>query len=214
VGMGVCGLLALTACGGRSASRAVGPAAVSSPATAQTPSVTPSSIVTPSVAQPSESAPPSVPAGSARATESPATYPSDVRLVGISGSVLTIYHDVPPDDYEVVLTVVIAPHQTGATTSAAAPTNGEFEVASVSIDVHSGSFPYDKNRFAFLSPNGETYAFEQGNAQTSGFGTGPESATLTAGQHVAWQIPFDVPHGGGQVVFFGNAQPHSWSVAS
>jgi hypothetical protein len=210
--LAMCGVLALSACGSERATGAIGIPAASNAAAAQSPSVTPSSIGSSPVTQSAGSATPSVPAGSALAGP-PEVFPNDVWVLGPSGTRLTAGSEIPPA-YEAVVSVAITPHHTGAVAGAPAPSNGEYEVASVSVQVQSGLFSYDVSRLAFQTPAGHIYMPEDGNAPTSGYNSGPLFATLTAGQHFNARVAFDVPSGGGEVVYRVGIGRDGWTVPS
>jgi hypothetical protein len=208
----MCGVFALCACGSERATGAVGSPAVSNTAAAQSPSVTPSSIGSSPVTPSAGSAIPSVPAGSALAGP-PEVFPNDVWVLGPSGTPLKAGSDIPPG-YEAVVSVAITPQHTGAVGGAPAPSNGEYEVASISIDLQSGSFSYDVNRLVFQTPAGHIYLPADGNAPTSGYNSGPVFATLTTGQHFQARVAFDVPSGGGEVVYRVGIGRDGWTVPS
>jgi hypothetical protein len=153
----------------------------------------------------------SVPSGSRAAV--PGDVTDQPASVGVSGTPLTLNNFSPPD-YVAVLITTIHSHDTGSSSGAPAPGNGEYEVATINIDVRSGSYAFSPSRFKFLTPGGRTYTFEDGNGPVSGFGPVLRAGALSAGHRTIGTVTFDVPRGGGEVEYFGDAgfQSGGWTT--
>lgn len=109
--------------------------------------------------------------------------------------------EILPDKYTADLSVTLTTHATGQGAGALAPKAGEYEVASIEIAGRTGSYPYSASQFAFITPKGQLVRSTDGNSSSSGFGPSLGSGTVTAGQVVTGTLTFDVPKGGGGLVF-------------
>jgi hypothetical protein len=99
------------------------------------------------------------------------------------------------------LSVTLTTHLTGNGAGAPSPKSGEYEVASIQITGRTGSYPYSASQFAFITPKGELVRSTDGNGTAAGFGPPLGSGTLTKGQSATGTLTFDVPRGGGGLVF-------------
>ncbi len=136
-----------------------------------------------------------------------------------SGQTLTFITDAgtpgTPPVFGMTITLTVKAKRTGQVTSAPQATNGEYEVASFTINVQHGSFAYDERRFMFRSANGQIYPAENDNSAHAGFPPPPASVTVPAGQSLHGTLTFDVPRGGGEVVYdddTGNPHP-GWTTS-
>jgi hypothetical protein len=109
--------------------------------------------------------------------------------------------EIFPDKYSADLSVSITTHATGQGAGALPPKSGEYEVASIEITGRTGSYPYSPSQFGFITPKGQLVRSTDGNSSSSGFGPALGSGTVTKGQLVTGTLTFDVPKGGGGVVF-------------
>lgn len=128
----------------------------------------------------------------------------------------TIAQSKPPPGFKIDVALTFAPpHVTTSSPSAASPSAGEFEVATVRISSNSGSFGYTANSFQFVTSDNHSYppvAESVGQAFGPPLGVG----TLTTGQALSATIAFDVPLGGGHVGLFDQSglQMCGWPVAN
>jgi hypothetical protein len=113
---------------------------------------------------------------------------------------ITVGETFPEKDTADV-TVTLTTHQTGQGAGASAPKSGEYEVASIQIKGRTGSYPYSPSQFAFITPKGQLVRSTDGNSPAAGFGPTLGSGSVTKGQLVAGTLTFDVPRGGGGLVF-------------
>jgi hypothetical protein len=109
--------------------------------------------------------------------------------------------EIFPDKYSADLSVTLTTHATGQGAGALAPKSGEYEVASVEITGLTGSYPYTPSQFGFITAKGQLVRSTDGNSSSSGFGPTLGTGTVTKGQLVTGTLTFDVPKGGGGVVF-------------
>jgi hypothetical protein len=109
--------------------------------------------------------------------------------------------EILPDKYSADVSVTLTTHATGQGVGAVAPKSGEYEVASVEITGVTGSYPYSPSQFGFITPRGELVRSTDGNSSSSGFGPALGTGTVTKGQLVTGTLTFDVPEGGGGLVF-------------
>jgi hypothetical protein len=109
--------------------------------------------------------------------------------------------EIFPDKYTADLSVTLTTHATGQGAGALAPKSGEYEVASIEITGRTGSYPYSPLQFGFITPKGLLVRSTDGNSASSGFGPPLGSGTVTGGQRVTGTLTFDVPKGGGGLVF-------------
>lgn len=110
-----------------------------------------------------------------------------------------------PLKYTADVSVTLTTHLTGQGAGAPAPKSGEYEVASVHIKGRTGFYPYSPSQFAFITPKGQLVHSTAGNSSTAGFGPTLGSGTVTKGQVVTGTLTFDVPRGGGGLVFSSDA---------
>jgi hypothetical protein len=106
-----------------------------------------------------------------------------------------------PEKDTAELSVTLTSHLTGQGAGTPGPKSGEYEVASIQITGHAGSYAYSPSQFAFITPKGELVRSTDGNSPAAGFGPTLGSGSVTKGQLVAGTLTFDVPRGGGGLVF-------------
>jgi hypothetical protein len=106
-----------------------------------------------------------------------------------------------PDKETADLSVTLATHATGQGASALVPKSGEYEVASIEIRGLTGFYSYSASQFAFITTKGQLIRSTDGNSGSSGFGPALGTGTVTKGKLVTGTLTFDVPKGGGGVVF-------------
>jgi hypothetical protein len=146
-------------------------------------------------------------------TDSTVARPPGLNLS--SGETLTaITGTATPPAFEMTITLTVKAKKTGQVASAPRAINGEYEVASFTINVQHGTFAYDVQRFSFRSPDGQTYPAENGNSTRAGFPTPPASGTVPAGHSLHGTLTFDVPRGGGKVQYIADADPPAgWTTS-
>ena len=132
-----------------------------------------------------------------------------------SGDTLTVITGTAtPPAFQMTITLTVKAKKTAQVASAPRAINGEYEVASFTINVQHGSFAYDAQRFMFRSPDGQTYPAENGNSTHAGFTPPPASGTVPAGQSLHGTLTFDVPRGGGKVQYIADAYPPAgWTTS-
>jgi hypothetical protein len=135
-----------------------------------------------------------------------------------SGKTLTFITDTgtpgTPPVYGMTITFTIKAKRTGQGATAPQAINGEYEIASFTINVQHGSFAYDAQRFMFRSTDGRTYPAEDANSARAGFTPPPASVTVPAGHSLHGTLTFDVPRGGGEVQYLTGAgyPPPGWTT--
>jgi hypothetical protein len=127
-----------------------------------------------------------------------------------TGETLTFVTDTgtpgTPPVFGMTITLTVKAKKTGQEATAPKAINGEYEVASFTINVQHGSFAYDSQRFMFRGADGRTYPAENGNSTHAGFT--PPPATVLAGHSLHGTLTFDVPRGGGEVQYIdGSGYP-------
>ncbi|HEY0871613.1 MAG TPA: hypothetical protein VGD55_14540 [Acidothermaceae bacterium] len=106
-----------------------------------------------------------------------------------------------PEKDTAELSVTLTSHLTGQGAGAPGPKSGEYEVASIQITGRAGSYAYSPSQFAFITPKGELVRSTDGNSPAAGFEPPLGSGSVTKGQLVVGTLTFDVPRGGGGLVF-------------
>jgi hypothetical protein len=157
-----------------------------------------------------------------RPDETSGTVDTAIGTPGLStgsGDTLTLITDTgnpgAPPVFAVTITLTVNSKKTGQLATAPRAINGEYEIASFTIDVQHGSFAYDARRFMFRSADGQIYPAENGNSAHAGFPPPPASVIVPAGQSLHGTLTFDVPRGGGEVVYnddTGNPHP-GWTTS-
>jgi hypothetical protein len=119
----------------------------------------------------------------ASATSSGASVGNPVHVTG--------KHNMSAD----ITVLSVSHHSRGATDAVKAPTNGQYAVVDVRIQVRSGSYPFSSDYFEYQTQGGATYTPRDANPGSAGFVPQLYSGTLSAGQTVDGLITFDVPVG-------------------
>lgn len=121
----------------------------------------------------------------------------------ILGKAMGISDQNASPGFTVEVTTTIAQRPASNTSSSAASTSGEYEVVTVKIVGHEGSYLYSPNNFNFLTSAGQT--FQPVDEATLGgrFGPALGTGTVTPGKETSGTIVFDVPKGGGQLGIVG-----------